>query len=305
MAEWSMGDAVASGFRLIRREPLAFLAWTVIYAVVGLAPQAFSTMLSISTLTAAAGAPSSDPTALAEAMGPLQALQPFTILAALLNVILLYGAIFRAVLHPEDRGFAYLRISPRELWMVLTMLALVVMYVLAIVALMIPFFIILGAAAFGAAASGSEPSGVGVLIGVVLAMVAVGVIIWAAIRMSLAMPMSFDEKAFRIPEAWRATKGHALRIFGVLALLWLIIVAAQLVLFGLGAGAALASTSLPEIERLMQNPMEMFRQVNPVVWAIIAVIWSLFGAWYTTIMAAAMATIYRDIKGVDPAEVFA
>jgi len=148
-----MGDAIMAGFRLIAREPRAFLAWTLVYAVTGLGPQALSMVLNVNTFAAASSGQQPDPAALSQAMGSLQALQPFSLLAVLLNSILLYGAVFRAVLFPEERRFAYLRLGGRELWLVLTMIALVAIFTVALIALILPIVLILG---IGVAAAGAQ-----------------------------------------------------------------------------------------------------------------------------------------------------
>ena len=70
MREFSVGDAILAGFRLIGREPLAFLAWTLVYAVVGIAPQ-FLGLTTTFDVMKAAGA-GGTPQAMAEAMAPLQ-----------------------------------------------------------------------------------------------------------------------------------------------------------------------------------------------------------------------------------------
>jgi len=301
MREVSVGGAIAAGFRLIAREPLAFLVWTALYGVVGIAPQMLGWAASLNTLSAMrAGAVA--PAALAEAMGPMQQLQPLTILTASLSAMVLYGAGFRAMLYPDERRYFYLRLGARELWMALSTIVIFVIYVLALLAMMIPFMIVV----FGAgAAGGGAGSVIGVLIAVPLFFVAMGVILWGFSRLSLALPMSFAQRNFRIPEAWKMTKGHAGRIFLVVLALGALVVLIELLVVALGAGVISLFMPLADLGKLFtENPAKLFSTVNPAVWVLIAVVWSLFGTAAGTLFAGSLAQIYSDLTGPTHADVF-
>lgn len=301
MKDFSASAAIMAGFRLIQREPLAFLAWAVLYAVLGLGPQ-LGTMSQSLAMMASMGAGAADPQALAAEAAPLQALQMVGMLTALASGTLVSAAIFRAVLRPEDRQFLYLRLGAGELWLALTVIVMFVIYMVAIFAMLLPILVIVGVAAVaGGAGGGATGAGVGMLIGVPVFLIGFGVIIWGAIRLSLALPMSFAERNFRIPEAWKATKGHAGKIFGVSLVLFLMLLVLE-AMFG-GAGFA-ALLSLGPVEELSRNPAALFSRISPPVWVLIAVIWALFSTWSVTMFAAAWAEIYRALSGRPVLEVF-
>ena len=303
MREVSVGGAVAAGFRLIAREPLAFLVWAALYGVVGIAPQMLGWAASLNTLSAVqAGAAA--PTALAEAMGPMQRFQPVTLLTGGLSAMFLYGAAFRAMLYPDERRYFYLRLGARELWMALTTIVLFVIYILAIVAMMIPFGIIIFGASLTAGAGGAAAA-IGLLIAVPLIFVAMGVIFWGFSRLSVAVPMSFAQRTFRIPEAWKMTKGHAGRIFLVMLALTALVLLAEVLVVALFAGVFSLFIPLADLGKLFsENPAKLFSTINPAVWALVAVIWSLFGTAAGALFAGALAQIYSDLTGPAHADVF-
>jgi hypothetical protein len=301
MREVSVGGAVAAGFRLIAREPLAFLAWVALYGIVGIAPQMLGWAASLNTLSAVqAGAVA--PAALAEAMGPMQRFQPVTVLTGCLSAMFLYGAGFRAMLYPDERRYFYLRLGARELWMALTSIVLLVIYVLALFAMIIPFMIVI----FGAsAAGGGAGAAIGLLVGVPLVVVAMGVVLWGLSRLSVALPMSFAQRTFRIPEAWKMTKGHAGRIFLVMLALVALVLLAELLVVALFAGVFSLFMPLAELGKLFtENPAKLFTTISPAAWVLVAIVWSLFGTAVGTVFAGALAQIYSDLAGPSHADVF-
>jgi hypothetical protein len=300
MRTFSGTGAIGAGFRLIGREPVAFLAWAVVYGVVGLLPQLFVMGKSLGAMMNLGANP--DPTAAAAAMAPLQQLQPISILTALVNFIVVGGAVFRAVLRPEDNRFFFLRLGARELWLGLTTITLFVIYIVAIVVMIIPFFIVIGVSAASGDGGGAAAA---MLITVPLFFAGFWVIVWGALRLSLSMPMSFAEKNFRIPESWKKTKGHAGKMFGVMVVIMLMLIGIELLLGGIAFGALTLIAPLPELGRMFTaNPASLISKINPAVWVVVVAIWALFGTWYTVMVGAAFAGIYRDLSDEPMLDVF-
>lgn len=300
MREVSIGAAITAGFRLIGREPLAFLAWALFYAIVGLGPQFAGMAMGFDTL-ATVGASGRTPEALASTMNRMQSLQPLSLVTALISYVVLYGAVFRASLFRDDRRFLYLRLGQRELWIGLTLIVIAVMYFAAVFAMAIPLVILF----VGFSAAGGSGAGVGVLIGVLLGLVGIGVVIWGAIRLSLSLPMSFADKNFRLPQGWRRTRGHAGRMFGVFATLIIMLYVIALLLLAAGAVVLNAFMPLGEIGKAFTaNPAQLISKINPAAWVVVVAIWALFATWYTTMGAAALAELHRQLAGPDTADVF-
>jgi hypothetical protein len=298
MDKFTVGDSIMAGFRLIRREPLAFLAWSVVYGVVGLAPQFFGMMMGFEAMTTLRSAAASNPEAITQAMAPIQRLQPISLLASVVSSVLLSGAVYRAVLFPDDRRFLYLRLGGRELWMALTFASLLIIAIVGMIALVIPVGLL-------AAAAGAVSGGAGALLAIPAFFVVLGVFIWGAARLSLAAPLAFAERSFRIPEAWKQTRGYAGRIFLVMLGLVGVLLLVEILLFALGAGVFSLFMPLSEMGRLFtQNPAQLFSKIHPAAWVLVAVLWALFGTWSAAMFSAPLAEIYRSLRGPDHADVF-
>ena len=116
MAQIAVAAAIGAGFGLIRRRPLAVLAWGGVAAIMhALAVVLIGPMYLglISAVFHAAQSRSGPPdfSAFAPQAAQLQGLIQLLNLANLLVGATIYCAVFRAVLHPERSTFAYLRRS--------------------------------------------------------------------------------------------------------------------------------------------------------------------------------------------------
>ena len=108
---------------------------------------------------------------------------------------MLYGAIFRAVLRPDENRWGYLRLGKDEL-LLGVLLAIFYIGFVALLAMAIFVAVLLTAAAAYAS------TGLGVAVGVVLTLGHRGRLhLRLAARLSMVLPMSFDEHRFRIAEA--------------------------------------------------------------------------------------------------------
>ena len=152
------------------------------------------------------------------------------LLAACLFAILTTAA-FRAVLRPEDRGFAFVRLGGDELRLIaLTLLFGVAVYLALLFGTLI--FVVLGLAVGG---SGSlETVAVATVVGMVLT---IAVCVWLEVRLALAFPLTLLRRRFVLAESWRLTRGRFWPMFAALLVLFLIL----LVLFA--AAAALTQGS--------------------------------------------------------------
>jgi len=287
----SVGKAIGAGFRLIARDPTAFLAWCGVYFLIGVLPQglalgpAFAMMREL-----AAGATPTSPEVL-QIQAQAMRYQPLSYLALLLMVALLLPAIYRAVLRPADRGVFYFRLGARELWMTVTVVALVIIWILALIVAMIPLVIIIGVAA--ATSGGSGAGGVG-LAGVGVMLLVFGGTVWAGLRLSFAPVMSFADATFRLPESWRLTRGHAGRLFLVALCLFLLMLVIEAVLFG-GAFAVFAATAPDFGPAMMRNPAALWSRIGWPGLTIAGLLLSLFGGWAYVMWGAAWAEMYREL----------
>ena len=227
MAGFSIGEAVGAGFRVIREHPTAVLMWGLAYFVVTMAPMLAVGATMISDFAQLSEVAPSDAPSL-EAFMTLQAkmmlLQAVQFVSTVAGAVILYGAIFRVVLEPQDKQHWYLRVGRQEMWLAFAYTVAMTLAIMAMFAAMIPVSIagmVVGTTGGGAASwAVLVAAGIGVF----------GVCAWASIRLALAFPMTFAEQKFRMFESWDLTRGHAGRmattfliIIGLILLIELIV----------------------------------------------------------------------------------
>lgn len=291
MGRISVGEALGAGFALIRREPVAFLVWCAIYFLISALPRAvvWPQMMEVYRSIG------SNPQAALPAQSRLGAYQPVSLILGLALFAVMPAAIFRAVLFPEDRRFFYLRLGMREFWTFIVTLVVVVMWMIGIIALMVPVGIFTVGVA--AAASGAGGAAVAVLVVLVGYFAAIGLSTWFVLRFSLAPVMSFAENTFRVPESWRLTKGHAWRMFLVGLGLFAMVVILEVALLA-GAFAFLTVGGSGPVS-VFRNPNQMFVLISQVTLPQMlagSVVLAVLAVWGYVMGGAAWASIYRQLK---------
>ena len=285
---------------MIAREPLAFLAWCLVYFGFVTAPalwmisQLMPTVMALAQ-SAAAGI---DPTAgeMTRLQGLILGLEPVLFLGATASSALLACAVFRAALTPEDRHFFFLRLGARELWVGLVVLVMLALYAIAIVVMMLPALMVAGAAA------ATQSNGM-IALAPLLMMLGFGVIVWGFMRLSLGPPASFDKGTFLLFESWAMTRGHALRMFGVALALVVIIWLAELVLSLAGVAIFFAANDIEVLSSTWSSdPSKAFSGVSPMTWVVLAALFTVFSTWVHVLFWAAWVEIYRGVTTTEPVE---
>jgi hypothetical protein len=298
MAEVSVGPALNSGFRLIGREPKAVAVWLAAYVVFtvvmwGLillaAPQLFGQYLAVGR---AGGAIS---TAQAEemiaSMSGLWAVLPVVLLLSLVFSTVFLGAIYRAVLQPDERRMAYVRFGRAELMLLLSAICWVLLIIVIYMVIMMGTGLVGGLIGTGVVLAGGPPAISGVC--TVLAMLIGFVLtVWVLMRLVVSLPMSFDQARFVVLEGWRATRGAAWSMLGLglsLLLITIVLEAAVGLVFFIVAGAA--SLGLAAAGGGLAGAAPLV-----VLWLAVM---SAVGTAVFVILAAPAAEVYRQLKGED------
>lgn len=309
MATFSIGEAVGSGFALIRREPMAVLAWGLAYFVVGVLPQiamfglVFPDFIAMARESATSGSTDATTPAQMQQLMGLQAkmmlMQLVQFATSILAAVLLYGAVLRAVLEPENRAFWYLRVGAQEGWLAAVLAVGAVLMAMSVFAAMIPFMIV--GVLLGLAGANTSP--VEWLVFALFAISGVGVFWWAALRLSLSLPMSFAERKFMLFESWPLTKGQAwpmfltsLALVGLILLIEVVLVIVFLMVAVaalLGMGVDLQTLEAPD--KLFVNPPENWLAIVVIVGVAVFAVGSFLTAALHAIMLAPYATIYRRL----------
>lgn len=307
MAGFSGSDAALEGFRLTRREPRAVLTWAVALLLLNLVSTALIIGLMGETLNEMmVMEPGAEPTP-AEALAMLGSVSLLMLIALPLSVLIFSvftGAVYRAVLRPEDRRMAYLRLGADEARLAVVWLALwLLSFVITLVAV---FGVGVIAGLIGAAAGGGGAGDAigGALTAIVLffGLIAFALAFWT--KFSFAAPMTFVDRRIRIFESWKATKGQFWPLLGtyviaavlgaVVSLLgWVISLAVMTAFGGMPPmGMGMAQGGQPDFSSLGA----FFTPANTAS----MVVGALFSTLTYVIWLAPPAVAYRDIHGVTP-----
>lgn len=208
---FSATDAVFEGFRIVRRRPATLVWWSLFY----IAAMAFAMTViggSVIRLVNAAEALEAAGTPSAEDFMPILQLY-MSVFAVVLPISLaagavVYAAVSRAVLRPEESRFGYLRFGMDEVRVFVVSVALA----LAFIALTGVMFMLVGVVG-GLAASVEAPWLW--LVAVLLALAAVAALIWLAVRLCLAVPITVGERRIAILDSFRLTRGRFWPLLGM------------------------------------------------------------------------------------------
>jgi len=311
MTDFSAGEAGTAGLRLIVKQPLAVLAWSLIYLVLYGVPMGFYFWFffnSIGPLTqqmaqaAAAGAPGFAPNnpEFMRSMAVIEMMYPLMLICMVASRGLVQSAICRAVLEPENRAWFYIRFGKRELWVALTGFVFVMLIGVAEFA----GFAVIAIPAVIIGAIGHAVIGVGGwVIAAILGVAAlIAFLAWLALRFSLCIPMSFADSEFRLGESWTLTKGRVGRLLltGLIAALvaWLfetvVMCFAMAVVLAVVFGGHWTASNFPADGA---NPAAVFSAMAPIMVGAMVFMSLLIGP-ISAIILAPFAAVLKAIRPI-------
>lgn len=200
----SVSSILNGAFGLVRQHPLAVAVWACIYLAVTIGSALF--WLPFQTQMLAAGANPQQTVQDLPAM--LVGIGLFGLGAIAVQMVLITAA-YRAVLRPEESGFAFLRFGMDEI----RQIVLAIVMIVGFYGLLIVGFV---AIAFGIgfmSVAGTAGTVLGVILGVVLGIAFTCLCIWLAVRLCLAFPLMVLRRSFAIGEAWQLSRGHFWTLF--------------------------------------------------------------------------------------------
>ncbi|HJV40335.1 hypothetical protein [Caulobacter sp.] len=308
MARFSVGEAATAGFGVVVRHPLAVLGWALamVVALIGPAILAFAAMgpefarLMQWAMTHQGGAP--DPAMMDQMMRAQSGMTALHLLYWLWSSFVravLCAAVFRAVLTPDQSAWAFLRIGSRELW--LTLLILVEQVLLMIVIFIVALLIVVLTAVV--AVSGGEQGRMATMVtACASSAVAGGVLIWVALRLSMAAPMTFVDAQFRLFESWTLTRGQGWRLLGVAVLVVVFVLLMEVLVGAAAVGAVVAAGgSLAAIQGpgaleafLARPPLALLHDLWP--WLLgVGALGAVFSAVIQAVVFAPWAVAHRAL----------
>jgi hypothetical protein len=306
MASFSITDAALEGIRVTRERPLAVVVWAVLYFVAGLASSGLM-MLTVgpqfATLKAASLGPNTTP---AQAMAMLHELAPFYAVIVPFTLVfqsILICAVYRAVLRPGEGAPSYLKLGRDEGRMVvLSLLMILVAAAVLFTAMFIDTFATLALQqAFGQA---------GMAGAALISLVSLCAVVWVAVRLSLAAPMTFTTGRVSLFRAWPLTHNRFWMLFGAYVLaniLAVIIFVLSLIVFIAIAGSVLILTggALADVGRVFEPSAKSiaanFTPAIIVYQLFMALLWSVLYA----IVLAPSAVAYTALSSGGAVDVVA
>jgi hypothetical protein len=225
MTKLSIMESATAGFSLFAKRPISMIVLILFWVIVGVGPALFAVALALPGFIDAAQSMSgthanADP-------ANMRLVQAFMlkVFGLILPVILWFvvvqaifnAAVYRAVIEPQKRGFAYLRLGADELRQFFGGILLGLLLMVAYIAAWIGFFAI----AMGAKAVGHPWQNWIIALGAILVAC---LFIWGIVRFSLALPATFGEKRIAIFDSLRLTKGNFWRLVAMALLLFVFLI---------------------------------------------------------------------------------
>jgi hypothetical protein len=307
----TVGSILGGGFRLLKERPGVVAAWALVYFALTVATALATRFLLAPMAGAAAGAGDVVRVVPARPVGVPGFGANFGLfllleLVVLVVAVVLMAAVQRAVLYPERRGLAYLRLGMDELRLFALALILIVLFYAGFLVVGIVLVLVAGLVTavlgVGAMAPLVIVEGIGLLV----------LLLVFEVRLALAFPLTLLRGRIIIGEAWRVTRGHFWQLFAAFLVLGLLVLALWLV-----SAAVTNGGYLSELMRGGFNPVSMQRAANRqlaeqlgVPSGMTVLGWILAAAAGTlsiTLFGGAIATAARELTGnpSDVAETFA
>ncbi|MFC5343285.1 hypothetical protein ACETK8_07605 [Brevundimonas staleyi] len=290
---FSATEAAFEGFRVVRRHPLAILFWALAYAVFfaaffGLFGSSLATLMATTESMEGGQASPQDLEALGQTyFGFMGLVMPLAlVLGAVLN-----AAVARAVLRPAEKAFGYMRLGADEL----RVLGVSIVIGLIFFAVTVILFAVTGLVA-GLAAQTNQ--GVGILVGVLLGLGAVAVVVWLAVRFSLAVPATLAEKRIAPFAAFALTKGHSLPLLGMAIIAFIMSILVSVLGTIIALPITVATGGLSQLATMDgQSTMQILQAAGPglIAWGVVN---AVFSALQLAVIYAPFSAAYRDLKGL-------
>jgi hypothetical protein len=290
MPTFNIEDAAFAGVGLLGRKPIAALVWAVLWAIlIAIVTVPFVGILANALTLFVRFQGNPDPELIAPQFPGLLAFVILTGLCSLVLGAVISCAVYRAILTPEDSAFAYLRMGEQEINV------LIVNFVKALT---------IGAASFGMAmvlgavelaTTGGRLGGPFDLVGRLIIQC---VVFWLQLRLSMAAPMTFAERRFRLFESWGLTQGIVLRLLAVGAILFIIgmVVYFALATIGILAGLGIWNSAPrpADLQALLSQPPDVWMGPLAPFIALSVLLVIVGGSILTPIIIAPWAYIYRE-----------
>ena len=289
---FSATDAAFEGFRVVRRRPVVAVAWGLTYLLLYVVMFGFGADKWAALMAAGEALEQSANPSMADfqALGPVYG-SAFALAAPLGLVIgtVLSAAVARSVLRPDESRWGYLRLGMDEVRVLVVTLAISVMVGLASGVAMT-----LVGAAIGFGAASSQP--LLILVGVLLIFAAFALVVWLAVKFSLAVPMTVDRRKIVIMESFSATKGHFWALLGMAVIAVIMSLIVSILGMIIGAAADLATGGVQSLSRYADMGLgQILAQAWPAL-LVSSVVNAFLSALQLAVLYAPFSAAWQDIR---------
>lgn len=300
MSSVSIDTTSFAGFRTLGSRPVLLLGLVVLHL--------FSAVISVLIVVGlfgrrmmdfmqASAAGQKDPTAVLKMMPGLLGMELLSCILGLLIMSISCCAIYRAILRPEERGFAYLKLGGDEFRLAVVFLVYLVLAFVVTMAVTIGIGIL--AAVIGATSQGAGSSA---LIVVVAMLVLLFGSLAVLTKLSLAGPMTFAERRIALFDSWGATRGAFWSLFVSYLIVWIILFMLSLLIFvllGVMATAVLGMGGgfLNAIQQLARPDMSSFATYFTPFRIVTLAFGAVMNALVYILLVAPGAAAYQQLVG--------
>ncbi len=290
----SVGSILGGAFGLLRERPGSVAIWAVTYCV-----GAFAISLAMGLVTAGMVMPAAvDPSAAVDVWaGPMFSLVLLLNLCLMFLAVVLMNAVFRAMLRPEEGGFAFMRLGMDEF----RMLGLVILVcIAAFIVLFIGELLVLLIMMVLSVVLGQSPAAA--IVPLLLFAAFLCALVWAEVRLSLIFPLTFHRRRITVDAAWDLTRGRFWMLFACYFLITLIFAVAigVVIYFAMGDyfAALIAAGGDREQTRIAAEAFAAQQLATPLVNKILlGVVGTLIFAIGLALGPGLLASATRELLG--------
>jgi len=294
---FSLNDALAAPFVLLRRRPLYLFVWGLM--MMALVAAIYSLMIPLfASVIGSASREDAVDAYMVESLRLQAGMQGMNLLMYLVMLVT-WTAAGRATLSPHrgDR-FLFLRLGMDEVRVAVTFVGVFIGWYIALIVL-----VMLGVGIGAALWSSGRATAIGVVIAYGLGVLALS--IWGWLRVSLIAPASLILKRFAFAEGWALARGHMWKLLGLNILVWLIYMVGLILMYAL-AGAILVGSFFGQGLEWPAN-IDSYADIQPLVHAMIVpalvtlVPFSIVFGWVMALYAAPSVLAARQLLDGVPA----
>ncbi|WP_374532856.1 hypothetical protein [Phenylobacterium sp.] len=290
MTAFSATDAALEGFRITRERPKVVLVWAVFAFLVSICSAVYLIAIGQDARAVIEASSAEQPADLAtfgKAMGDLL---PMMVMGLAVQCVMA-GAVYRILLRPEDKGFAYLKLGMDEA----RLAALTFIYVLLA---SVTMFVVVLAAALIAVIASAAGQNVALLVAVATEIFFLGLLFYVGVRLSLAPAITFAERRIALFDSWKLTHGQFWRLTGAyaLAICGIVVIALLVVTIFSALVAVAVGGDLQAVGKMFSpDQSSLATYFSPVMILYLLVAGWLSALYYAVIIAPA-AVAYRALN---------